>query len=577
MQAEIPIAAAPMTADRRLRDYAILTLLCLLLFGPGLAGIPVLDRDEARYVDATGRMVETGEILDVRYSDGETRYRKPHGIYWAQAVSVALFGGGDDVWPYRLPSALGAWLAVLLTYGIGRRAMSGRAGLLGGALLASSFMLIAEAHQAKTDALLLAAIVAAQAVLARCYLAPGATAKGATVDDTGADDREGDAPGTLAAALFWLAVLAGALIKGPVILLFVGASAATLSVWHRDLRWLQPLRPAFGLMFLVAALGIWAFAVDRATDGAFFATALGLDFLGKATSGQESHGAPPGTHLAMLSIGFAPASLFLPLLGVYAWRHRASRAVRFCLAWAVPAWLVFEVAVTKLPNYLLPAYPALALLAGQAVVTAAEARSGWLRSTWMRAYAVVWAAGFGALGYAAWTLPDWLDSAPAGASIATGSILGAGAVALLACVWTGRGRAAVAAAALTAALTIVAASMLLPKTAELWISPRLADMIEAVRDPGDAIMTVAYGERSLDFALDGTYQTGRAWEAAALLAGAENAVAIVSSRRDNRFRAAVERENIAVCVVAAVDGFHYVVGRFVVIRAYRTGAYCDQD
>ena len=107
----------------------------------------------------------------------------------------------------------------------------------------------------------------------------------------------------------------------------------------------------------------WFVAITLKSGGAFFAEAVGQDMLGKVGSGQEAHGAPPGTYLARLLrhrlAARAPSCC---------WRCRSPGATRrepavlFCLAWVVPMWIVFEAVPTKLPHYVLPLYPALAIL-----------------------------------------------------------------------------------------------------------------------------------------------------------------------------------------------------------------------
>src|SRR5215469_3204187 len=97
--------------------YALLFLLCLALYAPGLAAIPPVDRDEARFAQATRQMLETGDFVRIRFQD-EARNKKPIGIYWLQAAAVAAFSSAENpaIWPYRLPSALAASAAVLLTF-----------------------------------------------------------------------------------------------------------------------------------------------------------------------------------------------------------------------------------------------------------------------------------------------------------------------------------------------------------------------------------------------------------------------------------------------------------------------------
>src|SRR5687767_15481764 len=85
---------------------ALLIVLTLVLYMPGIAALPVTDRDEGRFVQATRQMHETGDFLDIRFQE-ETRYKKPVGIYWLQALATAPFGGADaPIWAFRIPSVL---------------------------------------------------------------------------------------------------------------------------------------------------------------------------------------------------------------------------------------------------------------------------------------------------------------------------------------------------------------------------------------------------------------------------------------------------------------------------------------
>ena len=94
---------------------------------------------------------------------------------------------------------------------------------------------------------------------------------------------------------------------------------------------------------------------------------LRQDVLPKLAGGQESHGATPGTYLALMPATAWPWSLVIPAALIAVWPSRNTPAVRFCLAWLVPAWLAFEAIPTKLPHYVLPLMPAAALLLGAAV------------------------------------------------------------------------------------------------------------------------------------------------------------------------------------------------------------------
>jgi len=72
-----------------LRAVAVLAAISLASFLPGFFQIPPVDRDEARFAQATKQMIETGDYVDIRFQD-EARYKKPVGIYWLQAAAVDL-------------------------------------------------------------------------------------------------------------------------------------------------------------------------------------------------------------------------------------------------------------------------------------------------------------------------------------------------------------------------------------------------------------------------------------------------------------------------------------------------------
>ena len=110
-----------MSAASHVRAIAFLVLCGLVLFLPGFFNIPPIDRDEARFAQATKQMVESGDFVDIRFQD-DVRYKKPVGIYWLQAAVVetasalGLPRAQLRIWLYRIPSLIGAIGAVLLTY-----------------------------------------------------------------------------------------------------------------------------------------------------------------------------------------------------------------------------------------------------------------------------------------------------------------------------------------------------------------------------------------------------------------------------------------------------------------------------
>jgi 4-amino-4-deoxy-L-arabinose transferase-like glycosyltransferase len=353
-----------------LRAVAMLVVVSLLAFLPGFFQIPPVDRDEARFAQATKQMIESGDYVDIRFQD-ETRYKKPVGIYWLQAAAVkageavGVRQAPTIIWFYRVPSILGAIGAVLLTYWAGLAFVSRRAALLAGLMLASSILLGVEARLAKTDAMLLLTVVAAMGALGRVYLAKREP------HDTAADSWA-------LPAVFWTAVAAGVLLKGPLILMFVALTAAALSILDRSARWLTGLKPIFGILWLLLLVLPWFIAIVARSGDNFFAESIGHDLFAKVGAGQESHGAPPGVYFLLFWVTFWPGSVLAGLAAPAVWNVRREPGARFLLAWIVPSWIVFELVLTKLPHYVLPLYPAIAILSAGILDHHALSRRPWL-------------------------------------------------------------------------------------------------------------------------------------------------------------------------------------------------------
>src|SRR5689334_19584192 len=210
-------------------------------------------------------MLETGDFVRIRFQD-EARNKKPIGIYWLQAAAVAAFSSPESaaIWPYRLPSALAATAAVLLTFGFGTRLLASRsAGFIAAVLTASALGVVVEAHLAKTDAALLAAVVAGQGALALVYVAT----------------RTGRRVGRSPVLLFWSAEAAAILLKGPPGPILALLTAVCLSICDRDIHWIRKLRPLGGVLIMAAIVAPWIIAVQNATAGQFISDSLAHDFL----------------------------------------------------------------------------------------------------------------------------------------------------------------------------------------------------------------------------------------------------------------------------------------------------------
>ncbi len=520
------------------RPRLLLAVLCLALWLPGFFTVPPGDRDESRFAQATKQMLESGDY--VRIMNGtEARNRKPIGIYWLQLPFVAAadalgLAHENPIWPYRIPSALGGLVAVLACFEAGRGLVGRRAALLGAGMLAGSVVLVVEVHIAKTDAALLGATTAAMAVLSRAYLDPGGVRR-------------------WEAAVFWLAMGAGVLLKGPITPMVAGLAVLALVGVDRQAGWLRCLRAGWGVPLMLAVVLPWFVAIELATHGAFVSDAVGGDLGRKLTSGDDAHWGPPGLHALLLPVLLFPSTAALPAGIAAAWLTRREAATRFLLAWVLPAWLVFEVAPTKLPHYPLPLYPAVCLLLAHGLVACVRVGAWrWVGAGLAGLVAAALAAGSLA---APWFLEGdaWLGGPAVLAAVLAGWFA----------VRSGSGRAE-AAAALAAAVLLYAAVLgyELPRLRPLWIGPRVVAALPAGR-----LGVVGYAEPSLMF-LAGTETRWLLPEAgAAELASGQLTVLLVGERDLAAVHAALRVRGVEAETIDTVAGFNYSRGRRVVLTA----------
>ena len=155
------------------RAYLILALIAGLAALAGVFTLPPLDRDESRFAQATAQMLETGNFVEINFLD-EERNKKPVGIHWLQAASVAALSSAEarEIWAYRIPSMFGAMLAALACFWGGQRLVGREAAFAGAALFAATVMLGIEGGIAKTDAVLAGATTLALAALANLRAGP---------------------------------------------------------------------------------------------------------------------------------------------------------------------------------------------------------------------------------------------------------------------------------------------------------------------------------------------------------------------------------------------------------------------
>ena len=285
----------------------------------------------------------------------QLRTDKPALLYWCQIAGFSVFGVGE--FAARLPSALAALAAVLATYELGRRMFNPIAGLLAGLLLGGAVLFCAAAHFANPDSLLNASCLFALFFFWNDYAA----------------GRNGWSPWSAAAA--GVAVLA----KGPVGLLLPAAIGFLFLAWRGQLRRLLSWRLLTSFLVFLLVAAPWYVWVTIVTKGAWTVGFWNKHNVGRFTGAMESHSGSLFYYLPVLLLGCAPWCVFFGPTAWYTLRQVRARqstaavlespnrpderaAFQFLLCWIAVFFVFFSAASTKLPNYILPLYPAVALL-----------------------------------------------------------------------------------------------------------------------------------------------------------------------------------------------------------------------
>jgi 4-amino-4-deoxy-L-arabinose transferase-like glycosyltransferase len=326
------------------------------------------------------------------------------------------------------------------------------------------------------------------------------------------------------------------------------------------------LRPAIGTVWLLLLVLPWFLAIVSRSGGSFFASSIGEDMMSKVASGQESHGAPPGLYFLLFWFTFWPGALLAGLAAPAIWRSRRDKGARFLLAWLVPAWVVFELVMTKLPHYVLPLYPAIAILIAGVVDRVELSRRFWLD-----------------LGTVWWLLfPLFVTGGVITASILFDDgvgllawLLAAGAVAMGLLAWRSYSadkaeRALLLALGASALVAITIYGTVLPSMTRLFPSVALANILEKAHCGRPAAASAGYQEPSLVFlAGTSTLLTDGAGAADFLAQGGGCRFAFVEAREEQGFRMRALAIGLRYATTGRVDGINYANGRRAAIAVYR--------
>jgi 4-amino-4-deoxy-L-arabinose transferase-like glycosyltransferase/membrane-associated phospholipid phosphatase len=532
------------------------------------------DRDEPRFSRATVEMVESGNYL-VPTFNGQLRADKPILIYWLMSLPVRLLGPSELA--CRLVAPIATLITALLTVWIARRLTGPKPALTAGLILMMSPLMAVSGTAATTDALLLACITGAIATFLLSWF------QGFKVWHV---------------PLMILALAGAILTKGPVGLAVPLLVIAAIMIFAKRGA-LRPLPYLGWLVFAVAWATLiffaWGLPANAATNGEFLRLGIGKHVVDRSLNAMESHGGHSFVfyfyYLPVILLAFFPWTLYLPRLfsrltpvvtdvppvpaledsaetaaTTVSYSTSARRSLLLC--WGVPVILLMSLVATKLPHYILPAWPALAIATALGLQRAINEGPAGNRTLAARiGLGLFLLVGlFLGLGLicAPWFLPVFGVRVPA---------TGVGMI-FLTMVFLAWRQYRLAKHRLVAGILISgmmavflsAALILLPAIESYKVAPLIASLIQKQSSPDTPVTTCGYGEPSLNFylgrkapliSLEGPDLP--AWAAAP-----GKGILVVTETRLDPVREALNTSRIQTLDI--IPGFNYSQGKWVMIH-----------
>ncbi len=352
-----------------IRNYLLLLTGCVLFHIVGTWSLPLIDRDEPRFAEASREMIERADYI-VPYFNNQLRLDKPPLAYWAQIASYRIFGEND--FAARFPSVVAAALTALSIFAWGSRLGGEKVGWWAAIIFTLSLQTFVHAKAAVADMWLVLFMTIAHwsgwEMLQRSPRNQGAAV--------------GSPPWAIWRSpflVFYFSLALGFLAKGPIAwtpLLTVSA----ILIYTRDWQSARRFKFLLGILLMLAAVALWGIPALIQTHGEFFSVGIGRHVIGRSFATMEGHGANSlWMYLLLLPfyfvtvfVGFFPWSIKLPSLIRNLWRERKAglgahgytrnEIDAYLVAGTAIIFIIFTLVSTKLPHYTLPAFPLLALL-----------------------------------------------------------------------------------------------------------------------------------------------------------------------------------------------------------------------
>ena len=556
--------------------FGIVGILTLIFILPGLSSIPPLDRDEARFSQASKQMLEDKNYVVIKFQE-ELRSKKPIGIYWLQIASASIFGK-DNIISYRAPNIFSTIILIIVfstfVYSISFRyfnlniSSSLTFSFFSSLVMATLLGLSIEIKQAKTDTVLLTLCTVQQLIFWKIY-------------SYGKEswNKYKHHEYVWLTRLFWLIIALGILVKGPISPLLFTMTLLSICILDRfvekewNLSWLNLFLWFQGLLIVSIITLPWIYLAWQATDGHLILDAINKDFLIKLRSGQENHWGPFGSHLFLLLLTFWPMVLLLPFAAraCLDWKHE--RLIRFLISWIIPFWIILELTPTKLPHYILPVFPGLILLI---LIGISSPPSGNIKfskiNKFFRAVVIIFTLllalclVYVSLNFSSKILIFILSIVLAFimiTSIIFGNIFFLNESKYKLSPLFGM-------LILAGICNIFVFSYIFPNLDKIHITPKIKNYIDSLEFRPDTIVATGYHEPSLIFSLGRDTLLLSPEEAALVLVEGDNTLAIVEERTHNEVKKILNKFENKIVYLTSLDGFNLAKGQKIKIHIMKS-------
>ena len=335
-------AASKLHPLQRVAIWSALAIGSLLLWFAGLNLRPLGEPDEGRYAEVAREMFASGDWLTPRLN-GFTFFDKPALQYWASAFFYSVFGVHE--WTARIWVALTGLLAIAAVGWAGGRLYGRTTGWLAALVLGSSLLFVAGAHIGTMDM-----GVAAFLSIGICFFLV------AQFDPSAASNRTGFN------LLGWASLGLAVLSKGLIGVVLPAATLAVFMLWERDWRILSRMTLGWGLLLMLLIAAPWFVAVSLKHPD-FLAYFFIKQQFSRFVANVFDRERPWWFFVPVVLGGLFPWVAFLPFsrAGLRS-LHSGTRTDRFLVCWIAVVFAFFSASHSKLPFYILPIFPALAML-----------------------------------------------------------------------------------------------------------------------------------------------------------------------------------------------------------------------